>query len=409
MNVYLSTSPNNNFIFMSNITISELLTRGVEEIHIKEHLELAMLSKKKLRVKHGIDPTGPLIHIGRAATLWKLREFQDLGHKLVIIIGDYTAQIGDPSDKLSKRPFLTKKQIQENLKNYKKQIGKIIDLKKVEWHYNSEWLAKMTPRELDELAELFSVQQMLARRNFKDRFEKGEEISIRELHYPLYQGYDSVVIKADVEVGGFDQLFNMLAGRKIQERYGQKPQDILATQMMPGLDGRKMSTSWGNVINIMDEPNDMYGKLMSMTDEMMEGYALLAARLSSNELTQWRLAKEGAPKKAKMMIARRVVELYHGAKAGAGAEEEFERVHAQGQAPAEISNFQFLISNKNIVDLLVETKLVTSKSEARRAIEQGGVKVDGEVVHSITHNIVFTKEGVVIQKGKRGFARVMKK
>ncbi len=393
---------------MPDITTRQLLTRGVEEIHVTDHLEAALRGKKKLRVKHGIDPTGPLIHIGRAATLWKLREFQDLGHILVIIIGDYTAQIGDPSDKLSKRPFLTKKQIQENLKNYKKQIGKIIDLKKVEWHYNSEWLAKMTPRELDELAELFTVQQMLARRNFKDRFEKGEEISIRELHYPLYQGYDSVVIKADVEVGGFDQLFNMLAGRKIQERYGQKPQDVLATQMMPGLDGRKMSTSWGNVINIMDEPNDMYGKVMSMTDEMMEGYALLAARFSSDELTQWRLAKEGAPKKAKMMIARRVVELYHGIKTGAGAEEEFERVHAQGQTPAEITNYQFPMTKKNIIDILVETKLVTSKSEARRAIEQGGVKVGGEVIHSIAHSVSLTNSGVVIQKGKRGFVRVIK-
>src|SRR3989338_2609364 len=213
--------------------IEQLLTRGVEEIHVKEHLEKVLekvlrprvpgtLAKRslepfrRLRVKHGVDTTGPLIHLGRAATLWKLREFQDLGHTVVLIIGDYTAQIGDPSDKLAKRPFLTKKQVEENLKDYKKQIGKMLDLDSVEWRCNSEWLADLTPRELDELAELFSVQQMLARRNFKDRFEKGEEISLREMHYPLYQGYDSVVVKADVEVGGADQLFNMLAGRKIQ-------------------------------------------------------------------------------------------------------------------------------------------------------------------------------------------------
>ncbi len=395
---------------MSPIGITELLTRGVEEIHIKDHLEAALKGKKKLRVKHGIDPTGPLIHIGRAATLWKLREFQDLGHKLVIIIGDYTAQIGDPSDKLSKRPFLTKKQIQENLKNYKKQIGKIIDLKKVEWHYNSEWLAKMTPRELDELAELFSVQQMMARRNFRDRFEKGEEISIRELHYPLYQGYDSVVIKADVEVGGFDQLFNMLAGRKIQERYGQKPQDVLATEMLSGLDGRKMSTSWGNVINIMDEPNDMYGKMMSMTDEMMPGYARLVARFEGTELASWEgLLTLNQPKKAKMAIAHRVVKLYHGVKAAEMAEVEFERVHVQGSVPEQISECRFQSADLSIIDLLVETKLVTSKSEARRTIEQGGVKVGGEVVRSIAHTVILTKAGVIVQKGKRGFVRVLKK
>jgi len=399
---------------MSNITISTLLNRGVEEIHVKEHLEKVLAGKKKLRVKHGIDPTGPLIHIGRAATQWKLREFQDLGHQLVIIIGDYTAQIGDPSDKLSKRPFLTKKDIDANLKGYKQQIGKIIDLDAVEWHYNSEWLADLTPRELDELAELFTVQQMLARRNFKDRFEKGEEISLREMHYPLYQGYDSVMIKADVEVGGSDQLFNMMAGRKIQEKMGQPPQDVLTTEMIDGLDGRKMSTSWGNVVNILDEPGDMYGKLMSMTDAMMPKYAQLVARMGEQELKEWSLLVKNEPKKAKMWIARDVINLYHGKSAAQKAEEEFERVHAQGQAPEQITNYSPSGRSPeggqySLVDLLVETKLVASKGEAKRAIEQGGVKVGGEVVRDVKHVVKLTKEGVLIQKGKLGFARVLKK
>ncbi|MBI5134927.1 tyrosine--tRNA ligase [Candidatus Uhrbacteria bacterium] len=389
--------------------INNLLTSGVEEIHVKEHLGQAFKSKKTLRVKHGIDPTGPLIHVGRAATLWKLREFQELGHQLVILIGDYTAQIGDPSDKLSKRPFLTKKQIEENLKGYKQQIGKIIDLDAVEWHYNSEWLAELTPRELDELAELFTVQQMLARRNFKDRFEKGEEISLREMHYPLYQGYDSVMIKADVEVGGSDQLFNMMAGRKIQERYGQKPQDVVATQMLLGLDGRKMSTSWGNVINILDEPGDMYGKLMSMSDTMMPDYAKLVARIGGRELTVFEQRVKEDPKGAKMMVARATVALYHGKGAAQKAEEEFERVHKQGQAPEQISKFQVSSSDAPLIDILVETKLVASKSEARRAIEQGGVKVDGVVVKDIKKIIELNKEGILIQKGKRGFVRVTTK
>ncbi len=394
--------------------INNLLTNGVEEIHVKEHLESSLKKRfqepfSRLRVKHGIDPTGPLIHVGRAATLWKLREFQDLGHQLVIIIGDYTAQIGDPSDKLSKRPFLTAAQVKENMVGYKKQFGKILDLSKVEWRYNSEWLAKLTPRELDELAELFSVQQMLARRNFKDRFEKGEEISIREMHYPLYQGYDSVVIKADVEVGGSDQLFNMLAGRKIQERYGQKPQDVVATEMLLGLDGRKMSTSWGNVINILDEPNEMYGKVMSMTDEMMPMYAKLVARVRGQEFDLWQALCASDPKKAKMAIARKVVELYHSIKLAQSAEEEFEKVHAKGQTPDKIADFRFKIADLSLVDLLVETKLVASKSEARRAIEQGGVKVDGVVIRDLKKIIVLLKEGVLIQKGKRGFVRVLKK
>src|SRR3989338_4360881 len=260
--------------------IEELLTRGVEEIHVMDSLKKKLLAGKPLRIKHGIDPTGEKIHLGRAATLWKVREFQDLGHKVILIVGDYTAQIGDPSDKLSKRPFLSAKQVEKNMAHYRKQIGKILDLKKVEWRYNSEWIGKLTPREIDELAEHFTVGQMLARRNFKERWERQEDISIREFHYPLYQGYDSVMVKADVEVGGSDQLFNLLAGRKIQEYFDQPAQDILTTKMLLGLDGRKMSTSWGNVITIVDEPSDMYGKIMSMNDKLIPEYALLCARLS---------------------------------------------------------------------------------------------------------------------------------
>ena len=397
-------------------TFQQLLTRGVEEIHVKEHLEKALAGKKKLRVKHGIDPTGPLIHIGRAATQWKLREFQELGHQLVIIIGDYTAQIGDPSDKLPKRPFLTKKDIDTNLKGYKQQIGKIIDLDAVEWHYNSEWLADLTPRELDELAELFTVQQMLARRNFKDRFEKGEEISLREMHYPLYQGYDSVMIKADVEVGGSDQLFNMLAGRKIQEKMSQAPQDVLTTEMIDGLDGRKMSTSWGNVINILDEANDMYGKVMSMTDEMMPKYAKLVARMGEQELKEWGLLAKKEPKKSKMWIARDVVNLYHGKSAGQKAEEEFENIHKQKGLPSDIPVLRY-DADPSIIDVLVDSKLVSSRSEAARVLKENGVKAifpDGKHAFEVSplqpYNMIELSLGeVVIQKGKRGFVRVLKK
>ncbi|MBI4059747.1 tyrosine--tRNA ligase, partial [Candidatus Giovannonibacteria bacterium] len=267
--------------------IENLLTRNIEKVIDRAHLEKELKSGKKLRVKLGIDPTGGNLHIGHAVAYWKLREFQDMGHKLVIIIGDFTAQIGDPSDKLAKRPFLTKEQVKENLKNYLPQIGKIVDLKKAEIHYNSEWLAKLNFREISELAENFTFQQILERRNFQERLEKHQEISFREGLYPLMQGYDSVAIKADVELGGTDQLFNLLAGRKIQEKYGQKPQDIMTMKMLVGLDGRKMSKSWGNVINVADSANEQFGKVMSMHDDYIMNYFELATDLSMDEIKKF--------------------------------------------------------------------------------------------------------------------------
>ncbi|MEK7081658.1 MAG: tyrosine--tRNA ligase, partial [Patescibacteria group bacterium] len=265
-------------------SIEELLTRGVEEVFVRESLKQKLLSGKQLRVKFGIDPTGAKIHIGRAITLWKLRAFQELGHKIVLIIGDFTAQIGDPSDKLSKRPMLSKEQVQENFKDYKNQIGKILDLSKVEFVYNGDWLGKLGFQEISELAEGFSVQQMTARRNFKERLDKGEEVSLREFMYPLMQGYDSVVVKADVEIGGTDQLFNLKAGRVIQKHYGQVEQDIMTLKMLSGTDGRKMSTSWGNVITIVDEPDDMFGKIMSVRDDLILDYFLLCTDTPVEEI-----------------------------------------------------------------------------------------------------------------------------
>ena len=254
--------------------IEELLARGVEDVIVKEHLEQALKSGKQLRVKFGIDPTGPKIHLGRSIPLRKLKAFQELGHQIVLIIGDFTATIGDPSDKLSKRPTLTKEHVQENMRNYAKQLGKILDMGKVELRYNSEWLEKLSLKDINELADCFSIQQMAARRNFKDRIDKGEDVSMREMLYPLMQGYDSVVVKSDVEVGGFDQLFNVMAGRAIQKQYGQPEQDILTTQMLEGTDGRKMSTSWGNVITIVDESNDMFCKIMAIKDDLILKYFL---------------------------------------------------------------------------------------------------------------------------------------
>lgn len=387
--------------------IKRVLERGVDSIYpSRKHLEKRLLSGK-LRIKLGIDPTGEKIHIGRAVALRKLRDFQDTGHTIVLIIGDYTAQIGDPSDKLEKRPFLTQEQIKKNMKNYLAQIGSILNIKKVEIHYNSEWLKKFNLRDMSELAEQFTIQQMMQRRNFKDRLKDDQNISMRELFYPLMQGYDSVAIKADVELGGTDQLFNLMAGRKIQERYKQKPQDVMTTKMLIGLDGRKMSTSWGNVINIIDKPNDMFGKVMSMHDEHIVEYLELvtdmpmadikdrAARMKSGKLN---------PRDAKAELARLVVEQFHGVAPSVAAEEEFEAVYVKGEEPKE--TLQIEVSEKIcIADVLVNTKLVTSKSEARRLVEQGGVKHNRKKIEDSKKEIDF-KSGDTIQVGKRKFVRI---
>ena len=264
--------------------VEEVLTRGVEKVINLNHLRKRLLSGRKLRIKHGIDPTGPKIHIGRATQLWKLKDFQELGHKIILIIGDFTAQIGDASDKQAMRRPLTAKEVKENMKNYIKQIAKILDIKKVEFHYNSEWLNKLTIKKLLNLAMNFTAQQTIQRRNFKERWERGKPIGLHELAYPLLQGYDSVAVKADVELGGFDQLFNLKIGRDVQKIFGQESQDIMTLKMLFGPDGRKMSTSWGNVINIVDGPDEQFGKIMSMKDELILDYFELCTRIPLEEI-----------------------------------------------------------------------------------------------------------------------------
>lgn len=384
-----------------------LLTWAVEDIIDKSSLIEKINSGKKLRVKLGIDPTGKNIHLGRAVVLWKLRDWQKAGHKIVLVIGDFTAQIGDPSDKLSKRPFLSTQDIKNNLATYKEQLGKILDLKKVEWCYNSSWLKKMNFAEVCQLAESFTVQQMLARRNFKTRYDKGEEISVREFLYPLMQGYDSVMVKADLELGGFDQLFNLQAGRVIQPLYKQSAQDILITSMLEGTDGRKMSTSWGNVININDAPKDMYGKAMAVKDELIIKYLKLTSRLDEAEVNKLEkdLTRGVNPKQIKSRLAYELVKLYHDKKQADIAAQEFESVHAQGNLPTDIKVY---ICPKEVdmalVDVIYYLKLAASKSEARRLIIQGGVKVDGQVKKDWQEKIK-PQSGLVVQVGNRRFAK----
>lgn len=354
--------------------IEELLTRGVEDIFVKEHLKKALLGGESLRVKFGIDPTGPAIHLGRVIPLRKLKAFQDLGHKIILIIGDYTAKIADPSDKLEKRPMLSEEEIKKNLKDYLKQIGLVIDLAKTEIHYNSEWFSKMGYIELGQLLECFSLQQMLRRRNFKERMQNDKDIFVVELMYPALQGYDSLKVSADVEIGGFDQLFNLKAGRTVQKRYGQKEQDIMTMSMLLGTDGRKMSSSWGNVISLLDTKDEMFGKIMTIKDELILQYFTLCTDLTLNEISSFEEEiKSGAnPKNIKIKLAKEIVKMYHGGKDAEEAKENFEKTFSKGEFPEDAR----VVETKRGVklgDVLVENKIVSSKTEFRRLVERGAI------------------------------------
>lgn len=361
-------------IALSPLEVDEFLSRGVEDVFVKEDLRKKLLSGKQLRIKLGVDPTSPHIHLGRAIPLRKLRKLQDMGHQVVFLVGDFTALIGDASDKLSKRPMLTSEQVKLNLKTYKEQVGKIIDLRKTEFHYNSKWLSKLNFKDVCELAETFTVSQMIERRNFKDRLEKGEEISLRELLYPLMQGYDSVALKADVEIGGFDQLFNLKAGRVIQKHFGQPEQNIITFKMLSGTDGRKMSSSWGNIIAIGDAPNDMYGKVMSVKDELLEEYFLMTTDRSLSFIEELKESiKNGKnPKEFKMILAREIVTMFHGQKAGQKAEENFVSVFSNKETPKDVSEIKYTDGDL-LSEVLVQNKFLASKSDFARLIKEGAI------------------------------------
>ena len=390
--------------------IEELLKRGVAEINVREHLEERIKKGEKLRVKFGIDPTGPDIHLGNAIPIRKLRQFQDLGHKVVFLIGDFTARIGDTSDKTAIRQPMSEEEIAENMKTYKKQLAKILDLDKTEFVYNSEWLDRLTYKEILKLQSLFTVAQMVERKNFHDRFSAKKPIGLQEFSYPLMQGYDSVAIKADVEIGGTDQTFNMMAGRDIQRVYGQEPQDVMTLRLLEGTDGRKMSKSYGNIIKIMDEPNDMYGKIMSMKDESMVNYFILCTDISMEEIQEFEkeLREERVnPRNIKVRLAKEIVKIYHGEGAAAEAEKEFERVFRNKELPSEIEEIKLEVGKCGILDLLVKAKLASSKAEAKRLIVQGGIEVNGKDEKD-WHRIIEIEKGekIILKAGKRKFVQI---
>lgn len=388
--------------------INSILTRGVVEIIEKQHLKAALESGRKLRVKLGIDPTSPNIHIGRAVVLWKLRKFQELGHRVIFIVGDFTGLIGDTSDKDAERPMLSEKEIQKNIKNYFFQAFKILDKNKTETHYNSQWLKKLGFKEISEMADLFGLHEFEAREVIARRLKAGKRVSTRELLYPVMQGYDSVAVKADMELGGTDQRFNLLAGRTIQKHYGQPPQDIMITELLEGTDGRKMSSSWGNVINILDEPDEMFGKVMSISDRLIPHYFELCTDILVEGIQEIKTALEAGevnPKDIKEKLAKQIVEIYHGPKPSEAAEEEFEVKF--GRAKGEIKADYELKKKPGeyiLVDILIEGKLASSKSEARRKIKEGAVDVAGVKVEDEKAKIKLAK-GSLIRLGKR-FLRI---
>jgi tyrosyl-tRNA synthetase len=385
--------------------INEILTRGVEEVIDRTHLEAALKGKIKLRVKLGIDPTSPNIHIGRAVVLWKLRAFQELGHKVIFIVGDFTGLIGDTSDKDSERPMLSEAEIKKNLKTYFAQAFKILDKSKTETYYNSKWLKKLGFLEIGKMADLFGLHEMSARENVAKRMKAGKRVSFRELLYPIMQGYDSVAIKADVELGGTDQRFNLLAGRTIQPAYGQKSQDILTTQLMEGTDGRKMSSSWGNVINITDEPNDMFGKVMSIPDELIKKYFVLVTRVPLAEVDSI-ISTNSNPRDQKLILAEKITELYHGSKKAAEAKQGFINQFSKGELPEDIASLSLVSAQASVV--MVDAKLASSRSEAKRLIQQSGVKFDGKVL-SEDINLEFSDKPKLLQVGKKKFINIKKK
>lgn len=376
-------------------TIEKILGRGVEEVIAKGHLEAALRSGKKLRVKFGIDPTAPDLHLGHAVPLRKLRQFQDLGHKAVLIIGDFTAMIGDPSGRVGTRPPLTKKQVKENMKRYLRQAGKIINVKNAEIHYNSKWLGKK--QTIIKLSRAATVQQVLHREDFKKRIAEGGDVTLLEVLYPLLQGYDSVMVKADAEIGGTDQKFNLLMGRQIQRYFGMAEQDILMVPLLEGTDGvRKMSKSYDNYIGLDAAPSEMFGKIMSIPDQLIDKYYVF---LTDKE------RKIANPYPAKIELAETLVGMYHGTRAATEANREFVRVFSKHGAPSETPTFKLPAAPLNVLDLLVRLRLAASKSQAKQLVEQGAVEISGQACGDFRAKIT-PKSGMLIKVGKRRFAKI---
>lgn len=386
--------------------LETLLWRGSENAVVRESIEAKIRSGAKLRIKLGIDPTGDRMHIGHAAVIRKLAHLQNLGHKIVLIVGDFTAQIGDPSDKKAERMPLTKPEIKKNMASYKKQLARVLNLRKAEIRYNSAWLGKMKFDDVVRLTQIFSVAQMIERENFANRHAEGKRIGLHELLYPLMQGYDSVAVKSDIEIGGTDQLFNLLVGRTLQEHFGQKGQDVITYSLLLGPDGRKMSKSWGNCIWITDEPEDMYGKLMSVRDDLIIHYLTLATDMLDTDIAaiKTRLEQGENPRDSKARMAFEVVKIFYDEKAAREAADAFTKRFREKQMPDTIEEASLADEETPLPEVLVEANLAPSKSEARRLISQGGVRINQQKVSGENTRV---GHGDIIQVGKLKIKKIV--
>ncbi|MFI4971540.1 MAG: tyrosine--tRNA ligase [Hyphomicrobiales bacterium] len=375
------------------------LRSSAVEIHVENHLRLRLARGEKLRIKLGLDPTAPDLHVGHLVLLDVLRDFVAEGHTVVVIIGDYTARIGDPSGRSETRPMLTTEQVTANAETYFQQVGVVLDRDTIEVRHNSEWLAGMTAADILRLTAKATLQQVLQREDFTDRMKSGTSIGAHEILYPFSQAYDSVAVNADLEVGGTDQLFNLLFGREIQKAYGQEPQDVAVFPLLEGTDGeQKMSKSLGNYIGISEPPEQIYGKTMSIPDRLTEKYVRLISGLGEKEQSEVLALK---PRDAKAALARRLVVRLHGAEAAQRAEEDFEVKFRKRDIPEEMSAHS--TSNpRDLIGVLVESALAKSRGDARRLVDQGGVRINNERVGPDAQ----LKDGDVLQAGKRNFVRI---
>lgn len=391
----------------------ELIKRGTVEIineaELIAKLEKSAKDKSPLIVKAGFDPTAPDIHLGHTVLLKKMRHFQDLGHTVVFLIGDYTGLIGDPSGASKTRPRLTEKEVAKNARTYKHQVSKILDVGKLKVLFNSKWLKPMDGTAIAELMSRYSVSRMLERDDFSKRFKEHKPINMLEFLYPLLQGYDSVVLKADIELGGNDQKFNLLVGRDIQSVYGQSPQVIITTPLLEGTDGvQKMSKSYGNYIGITDTPKEMFGKVMSISDELMWSYYELLTDIPMDEISRMKKAAvsgELNPKDAKARLAQEIITAYYDSKKAAKAKDEFESIFKDKNLPKDIPVYKTEATEQFIWDMVKRAGLVNTSSEARRLMQQGGVSVDNKKIKD-TDKKILPRDNMIIQVGKRRFLKL---
>ncbi len=382
----------------------EVIKRGaveiISEVELKNKLAESIAKKRPLKIKAGFDPTAPDIHLGHAVLLRKLRQFQDLGHEVIFLIGDFTGRIGDPSGRSEKRNQLTKKLVDQNAKTYKKQVSKILDIKKLKIVFNSKWFEKMNGFEFGKLLSHYTATRLLERDDFSARIKEKKPLYMSELIYPILQGYDSVVLNADIELGGSDQKFNLLAGRDIQKDFGQPQQVVITMPLLEGTDGvKKMSKSYGNYIGINELPLEMFGKIMSISDELMRKYYILLTDQNLEEV------KSLHPKEAKLRLACDIVSQYYSKKAAGEARLEFERVFANKEIPRDVPSYKIKPDKNTIIDILVDSKLVETKNQARRLIQQGGVTLDGEKLEKESQ--IIDREGIV-KVGKRRYLSLKK-